>query len=196
MTGWLGPEEWQAIALSLRVSFWATLCSLPFGILAGYALARWRFPGRQVLNGLVHLPLILPPVVTGYLLLLTFGSSLAFSPQPPVAVMSAFIWAVSLLYGKRRWQTWALDAVAGYSVLLLASPGVVAAGGLIFRGTLAVFLFFYVALNAVFPIASLPKTTGPFKVAGADVFLQRNGLEFRVRLLHPAELSKMAEPAP
>jgi hypothetical protein len=49
------------------------LVSLPLGIFVAYALARWRFPGRQVLNGLVHLPLILPPVVTGYLLLLTFG---------------------------------------------------------------------------------------------------------------------------
>jgi ABC-type molybdate transport system permease subunit len=47
--------------------------SLPLGIFVAYALARWSFPGRQVLNGLVHLPLILPPVVTGYLLLLTFG---------------------------------------------------------------------------------------------------------------------------
>ena len=67
------PEAWDAVALSLRVSIWATLASLPFGILAAVALARWEFPGKAVLNGLVHLPLILPPVVTGYLLLLTFG---------------------------------------------------------------------------------------------------------------------------
>ena len=73
MEGWLTPEEWQALGLSLRVATVATLASLPFGILAAYALPRWRFPGRQILNGLVHLPLILPPVVTGYLLLLTFG---------------------------------------------------------------------------------------------------------------------------
>ena len=72
--GWLGPEEWQAVALSLKVSFWATLAALPLGILVAHALARWSFPGKQVLNGLVHLPLILPPVVTGYLLLLTFGT--------------------------------------------------------------------------------------------------------------------------
>ncbi|MCG7520057.1 molybdate ABC transporter permease subunit [Ruegeria sp. Ofav3-42] len=71
--GWLGPAELEALKLSLRVSFWATLVTLPFGVFVAYALARWRFPGRQVLNGLVHLPLILPPVVTGYLLLLTFG---------------------------------------------------------------------------------------------------------------------------
>jgi molybdate transport system permease protein len=71
---WLGPEEWQAVALSLRVSFWATAASLPVGVFVAYALARWSFPGKQLLNGLVHLPLILPPVVTGYLLLLVFGT--------------------------------------------------------------------------------------------------------------------------
>lgn len=73
MTDWLTPDEWRAVALSLRVSFWATLASLPPGILVAYALARGRFRGRQILNGLVHLPLILHPVVTGYLLLMTFG---------------------------------------------------------------------------------------------------------------------------
>jgi molybdate transport system permease protein len=71
----LSPEEWQALTLSLKVSLWATAVSLPFGILAAYALARWRFPGHGLLNGVVHLPLILPPVVTGYLLLLTFGKN-------------------------------------------------------------------------------------------------------------------------
>ena len=73
MAAWLSSTEWNALRLSLRVSFWATLVSLPFGLLVAHALARWRFPGHAVLNGLVHLPLVLPPVVTGYLLLLTFG---------------------------------------------------------------------------------------------------------------------------
>ena len=73
MTDLLTPDEWRAVVLSLRVSFWATLLSLPFGLLVAYALARWDFWGKQLLNGLVHLPLILPPVVTGYLLLITFG---------------------------------------------------------------------------------------------------------------------------
>ncbi|MDR9394103.1 MAG: molybdate ABC transporter permease subunit [Roseovarius sp.] len=71
---WLGSDEWEALALSLRVSLWATIVSLPLGVFVAYALARWSFPGKQVLNGIVHLPLILPPVVTGYLLLLTFGT--------------------------------------------------------------------------------------------------------------------------
>ena len=62
MGDWLTPDEWRAVALSLRVSFWATLVSLPLGLLVAYALARWTFWGKQLLNGLVHLPLILPPV--------------------------------------------------------------------------------------------------------------------------------------
>lgn len=73
MTDWLPPEAVTALALSLRVSLVAVLVSLPFGVLVAYALARGRFPGHGLLNGLVHLPLILPPVVTGYLLLLAFG---------------------------------------------------------------------------------------------------------------------------
>ena len=73
MTDWLSPAEWQAVSLSLRVAFWATVLSLPIGIFTAYVLARWSFVGKQVLNGIVHLPLVLPPVVTGYLLLLTFG---------------------------------------------------------------------------------------------------------------------------
>jgi ABC-type sugar transport system permease subunit len=77
MSGWLGPEEWQAVALSLRVALWATALSLPFGILVAYALSRWRFPGKALLNGLVHLPLVLPPVVTGFLLLIAFGPQAA-----------------------------------------------------------------------------------------------------------------------
>lgn len=70
----VSPTEWQAIGLSLKVSFVATLFSLPFGIWAAYALARWDFIGKHLLNGLVHLPLVLPPVVTGYLLLVVFGT--------------------------------------------------------------------------------------------------------------------------
>ncbi len=70
---WLSPEETTALYLSLQVSLVATLASLPLGVLIAYALARGRFVGHGLLNGLVHLPLILPPVVTGYLLLLTFG---------------------------------------------------------------------------------------------------------------------------
>ena len=69
----LSPEEWVAVSLSLKVSIWATIVSLPVGIVVAHILARREFVGKSVLNGLVHLPLILPPVVTGYLLLLSFG---------------------------------------------------------------------------------------------------------------------------
>ncbi|ACI57141.1 molybdate transport system permease protein [Rhizobium leguminosarum] len=69
----LSNEEWTAILLSLRVSFVAMLASLPLGILVALLLARGRFWGKSVLNGIVHLPLILPPVVTGFLLLILFG---------------------------------------------------------------------------------------------------------------------------
>jgi len=73
LSNWLGPAEWRAVALSVQVAFWATVASLPLGLFTAYALARWDFPGKQILNGVVHLPLILPPVVTGYILLLSFG---------------------------------------------------------------------------------------------------------------------------
>ena len=65
--------DWSLIALSLRIALVAVAVSLPFGIAVAYALARGRFPGHGALNILVHLPLVLPPVVTGYLLLLLFG---------------------------------------------------------------------------------------------------------------------------
>ena len=95
---WLGPEEWTAVTLSLRVAFWATLISLPFGVLVAYALARWEFPGRFLLNGIVHLPLILPPVVTGYLLLLTFGSrGPVGSLLQEIGIVVAFRWTGAAL---------------------------------------------------------------------------------------------------
>ena len=69
----LSPDEWTAVRLSIKVSTWATVVSLPFGIAIAWLLARKDFWGKALLNGVVHLPLILPPVVTGYLLLITFG---------------------------------------------------------------------------------------------------------------------------
>ncbi|MFT4180383.1 MAG: molybdate ABC transporter permease subunit [Rhizobium sp.] len=69
----LSSDEWTAIELSLRVSTVAMLVSLPFGIAVALLLARGRFWGKSILNGFIHLPLILPPVVTGFLLLILFG---------------------------------------------------------------------------------------------------------------------------
>lgn len=70
-----GPQEWQAIALSLQVAVVATLLSLPLAVWVAQILARKEFRGKFWLDGLVHLPLVLPPVVTGYLLLLLFGGN-------------------------------------------------------------------------------------------------------------------------
>src|SRR5262249_548228 len=69
----LSPEEWTAVRLSLLVASVATVVSLPLGVAIAMALARGRFWGHTLLNGLVLLPLILPPVVTGYILLILFG---------------------------------------------------------------------------------------------------------------------------
>ncbi len=69
----LTPLEVEAIMLSLRVAGWAVLVSLPLGIAVAWLLARYRFPGHSIVNGLVHLPLVLPPVVVGFVLLLLLG---------------------------------------------------------------------------------------------------------------------------
>lgn len=69
----LSPDEWTAVHLSLRIAIVATLAALPFGIAVAWLLARKDFWGKSLLDGLVHLPLVLPPVVTGYLLLISFG---------------------------------------------------------------------------------------------------------------------------
>ena len=69
----LTPDEWTAVELSLRIAVVATVVSLPFGIAIAWLLARKDFWGKALLDGVVHLPLVLPPVVTGYLLLITFG---------------------------------------------------------------------------------------------------------------------------
>ncbi|KQB95814.1 molybdenum ABC transporter permease [Loktanella sp. 1ANDIMAR09] len=97
----LGPAEWTAICLSLRVALVATLAALPVAIWVAYILARKSFPGRQLLNGLVHLPLVLPPVVTGYLLLVLFGQ------QGPVGSLLYQTFGISFAF---RWTGAALAA--------------------------------------------------------------------------------------
>ena len=69
----LSPEEWTTILLSLRVALLATLICFPVGLGLAWLLARKDFWGKSILNSLIHLPLVLPPVVTGYLLLIAFG---------------------------------------------------------------------------------------------------------------------------
>ena len=69
----LSPQDWTAVALSLRVAAVSTVVALPFGIIVAMLLARGSFWGKSVLDAVVHLPLVLPPVVTGYLLLISLG---------------------------------------------------------------------------------------------------------------------------
>ena len=69
----LSPEEWTAVALSLRVALVATAVALPFGIAIAHVLARTEFWGKPLVDAIVLLPLVMPPVVTGYLLLIVFG---------------------------------------------------------------------------------------------------------------------------
>ncbi len=69
------PVEYEIFLLSLRVAFWGVICSLPLAILVALLLARCSFPGKFILNTIVHLPLVVPPVVIGYLLLLVFGNN-------------------------------------------------------------------------------------------------------------------------
>src|SRR5579864_6438170 len=73
MTDLLSPAELEALRLSLTVALRSVLISLPLAVLAAWVLTRARFPGRTVLDAFVHLPLVLPPVAIGYLLLLLFG---------------------------------------------------------------------------------------------------------------------------
>jgi molybdate transport system permease protein len=95
----LTPEELTAIKLSLRVAALATVASLPFGIAIAMLLARGRFFGRSLLNALVLLPLVLPPVVTGYVLLLLFGRHGAIGRflDEQLGIVLAFRWTGAAL---------------------------------------------------------------------------------------------------
>ena len=95
----LGPTEWMAIRLSLKVALWATCLSLPLAIYVALLLARGKFWGKQALNILVHMPLIMPPVVTGYLLLIVFGRNtvLGHFLENTIGLVLAFKWTGAVL---------------------------------------------------------------------------------------------------
>jgi molybdate transport system permease protein len=97
----LTAAEWTAIALSLRVATVAAILSLPFGIAVAYLLARGRFPGRALFDAFVHLPLVMPPVVTGYLLLLLFGrrGPIGAFLEHALGIVIAFKWEGAALAG-------------------------------------------------------------------------------------------------
>src|SRR5262245_51277741 len=108
----LSPEEWNAVRLSLKVALWAMVASLPPGIFIAFVLARGRFWGKSVLNGIVHLPLFMPPVVTGYLLLLSFGR------RGPIGAFLADYFGIVFSF---RWTGAALAcAVMGFPLMVRA----------------------------------------------------------------------------
>lgn len=112
MTDWLLPEEWAALRLSLLVATVATAGSLVPGLAVAYLLARGRFWGKSLVDTLVHLPLILPPVVTGYLLLIWFGR------RGPIGAWLAETFGIVLSF---RWTGAALAcAVMGFPLLVRA----------------------------------------------------------------------------
>lgn len=166
--GWLelSPQEWDAVRLSLKVSFWAMLASLPFGIAVAWLLARVSFPGKALVNGLVHLPLVLPPVVTGYVLLLLFGR------RGPIGAFLAENFGIVFAF---RWTGAALAcAVMGFPLMVRAirlaieavDPKLEAAAGTLGAGRLATFAL--VTLPLILPgivagmILSFAKAMGEF----------------------------------
>jgi molybdate transport system permease protein len=110
VTGWLSPEEWTAVRLSLLVAVTATAASVVPGIAAAMLVARGRFWGRGALNVLVHLPLVMPPVVTGYLLLLALGR------RGPVGAFLAETFGIVLAF---RWTGAVVaGAVMGFPLMV------------------------------------------------------------------------------
>ena len=108
----LSPQDWVAVHLSLRIALVATLVSLPLGVAVGYVLARKNFWGKALLDGIVHLPLVLPPVVTGYLLLIWFGRR---------GVIGAFLADTFGIVFSFRWTGAALACgVMGFPLLVRA----------------------------------------------------------------------------
>ena len=117
----ISPLEIEALGLSLRVAVWSVVTSLPVGLLVAWLLARRDFVGKSALNGIVHLPLVLPPVVVGYLLLVllgregplgkillqTFGVSLPFTWEG--AALAAAVMAFPLMVRAMRLSLEAVD---------------------------------------------------------------------------------------
>ena len=108
----LTDSEWEALLLSLKVSIWGVGLSLPFGILVALLLARTNFWGKSLVSGVIYLPLVLPPVVTGYFLLLLLGR------KGPLGALLLDLFGVSLSF---RWTGAALaSAVMGFPLLVRA----------------------------------------------------------------------------
>ena len=112
MPAWFSPEETTAIWLSVKVAVVAALASLPLAVAVAWLLARKRFPGKALLDALVHLPLVLPPVVMGYALLVMFGN------QGPLGRWLHDTLGITLAF---RWTGAALAcAVMGFPLMVRA----------------------------------------------------------------------------
>ncbi|RTL86139.1 MAG: molybdate ABC transporter permease subunit [Hyphomicrobiales bacterium] len=107
----LSPAEWTAIRLSLKIATVATFASLPLGIFTAYVLARWQFPGKTILNGFVHLPLVLPPVVTGFTLLLLLGRK---------GLLGAYLAEIGIVFSFRWTGAAVACAVMGFPLMVRA----------------------------------------------------------------------------
>lgn len=117
----LTPAEWQAIGLSLKIGAWSLVAGLPLAMALAWLLARCDFPGKAVVDGIIHLPLVMPPVVTGYLLLLALGRNgpvghwleaqfgIVFAFRWTGAVVAAVIMALPLMVRPIRLSIEAID---------------------------------------------------------------------------------------
>ena len=162
----LSPAEWTAVALSLKVASVATAVALPFGVALAWLLARKTFPGKTLLNAVIYLPLVMPPVVTGYLLLIAFGRrglvgewlgdhlGIVFAFRWTGAALACGVMAFPLMVGAIRLSIEAVDrkledaastlGATGFwafatVTLPLALPGIIAGAVLAFARALGEF---------------------------------------------------------
>ncbi|PZN97120.1 MAG: molybdate ABC transporter permease subunit [Alphaproteobacteria bacterium] len=199
------PAEWQAILVSLKVAGVATLCTLPLAFALAFVLARRRFAGKAIVDALVNLPLVLPPVVTGYLLLIAFGrdgplgqalASVGVSVlfRWTGAAIAAGVMALPLMVSPMRLALEAMDrrleaaaATLGASrwrvfatiTLPLVLPGIIAGTVLGFAKALGEF-----GATAIF-VSAIPGETETLPLA-INAFLQvpgREGAALRLALL-------------
>ena len=145
----LSPLELDALTLSLKVAFWSVLISLPFGIAAAWVLSRKRFFGRVLVDGLIHLPLVVPPVVVGYLLLVLLGR------QGPIGGFLFDWFGITVIF---NWKGAAIaSAVMAFPLMVRAirlsldsvDPGLEAAAGTL--GASPARVFFTITLPLIAP---------------------------------------------
>lgn len=143
------PLELDALILSLQVSVWAVIVSLPPGLFIAWILARLNFPGKALLNGLIHLPLVLPPVAIGYLLLILLGRK---------GIMGAFLYKAFGITLSFNWKGAALAAAVMAFPLMVRAIRLSIEGvdrGLEFAartlGASPIRAFFTITLPLIFP---------------------------------------------